>query len=158
MTLADRIVVMREGKVEQIGAPLDLYDTPINMFVAGFIGSPGMNFLRGILVDDPRVGPALALGNQRIPLHRKMSAPPGRRIVYGIRPEHLLPQPNGEVRLETEVVESTGTNTFLTGNVGGTRITMCSTARLSANPGEVVEVTPIAEKICVFDDETGMAI
>jgi multiple sugar transport system ATP-binding protein len=89
MTMADRIVVMHDGRVEQIGTPLDLYDHPANLFVAGFIGSPAMNFIKGTLRrsgDDVWVE---AAGNIRLPAERNAAGHDGQSVVYGIRPEHL---------------------------------------------------------------------
>jgi ABC-type sugar transport system ATPase subunit len=89
MTMADRIVVMRDGYVEQIGSPLDLYDRPANLFVAGFIGSPGMNFIKGKVSTE---GPIefIADGGTRLPIPEIPSLERGQDIVWGIRPEHLV--------------------------------------------------------------------
>src|SRR5690606_29834193 len=85
MTMADWVVVMRDGVIEQQGRPLDLYDHPVNRFVAGFIGSPAMNFVEGVVSDD---GGGVVVGaGDRIPLARQ--AEPGRKVVAGVRPEHL---------------------------------------------------------------------
>ena len=84
MTMADKIVVMHDGIVEQIGAPLELYDRPVNLFVAGFIGSPSMNVLEGRIE-----GGSFAVGNLLLPLGNAPAAPAGRPVYYGIRPEHF---------------------------------------------------------------------
>ena len=89
MTMADKIVVMHDGLVEQIGAPLELYDKPDNLFVAGFIGSPAMNFLKGIVRANGRLefeGP----GGTRLPLAAAPAGSDGRAAVYGVRPEHFV--------------------------------------------------------------------
>src|SRR6185312_347973 len=88
MTMADKIVVMHDGLVEQIGAPLELYDKPQNLFVAGFIGSPAMNFLKGIVRANGKLefeGP----GHARLPLAAAPVGSDGRAVVYGVRPEHF---------------------------------------------------------------------
>src|SRR4051812_14936535 len=89
MTMADRIVVMRDGIVEQIGSPLDLYDTPNNLFVAGFIGSPAMNFLPGKLARSGGAAAVEAADGTRLELPGKVEVPDGTQITFGIRPEHF---------------------------------------------------------------------
>src|SRR5512143_532694 len=111
MTMADRIVVMHDGRVEQIGAPLELYDAPRNLFVAGFIGSPAMNFLPGV---HRREGGGVVVdleGGGRVPAPPSAAAD-GARVVYGVRPEHLAPAPDGAgLAGEVVVVEPTGADT-----------------------------------------------
>ena len=103
--MADRIVVMHDGIVEQIGAPLELYDRPANLFVAGFIGSPAMNFLNGTI----RANGRLAFEGQRHALAAADGRPTrGRpRVIYGIRPEHFVISDDG-AEAEVLVVEPTG--------------------------------------------------
>jgi lactose/L-arabinose transport system ATP-binding protein len=110
MTLADKIVVLREGAVAQVGTPLELYDDPDNLFVAGFIGSPKMNFLRGIL--GPGGATAPDHGNQPIPLP---DAPPlerGREVTLGLRPEHFVETGSASLSTEIEMIERLGGDTF----------------------------------------------
>ena len=112
MTLADKIVVLRDGLVEQVGSPLDLYDDPDNQFVAGFIGSPKMNFLSGV-VD----GPVLRLtdyAGQTIPLGPaadKVNA--GDALIAGIRPEHFSAGGNATLRVTAEIIEHLGGETYV---------------------------------------------
>src|SRR5690349_14241737 len=95
MTMADRIVVMHDGRVEQIGTPLELYDRPANLFVAGFIGSPAMNFIKGVLRrEDGRVAVEAPDGT-RLPLPPAAAGREGQEVVYGTRPEHLSLAENG---------------------------------------------------------------
>src|SRR6059058_968819 len=106
MTMADRIVVMHDGLVEQIGAPLELYDKPQNLFVAGFIGSPAMNFLTGSIKANGTLafeGP----GGAKLPLNAAPSGSDGRPAVYGVRPEHFVIADDG-AEAEVQVVEPTG--------------------------------------------------
>src|SRR5947208_2401561 len=106
MTMADKIVVMHDGVVEQIGAPLELYDRPDNLFVAGFIGSPAMNLLKGTIRANGRAafsGP----GGVQLPLRAAAAAADGRPAIYGIRPEHFAIGDAG-VEAEILVVEPTG--------------------------------------------------
>src|SRR3546814_4969330 len=91
MTMADRIGLMHDGVVEQIGSPLDLYDTPANLFVAGFIGSPAINLIRGVLRrDSGRCWVATEAGID-LPLGEAPAGRDGQDGVYGLRPEHLVP-------------------------------------------------------------------
>src|SRR5438128_2336245 len=115
MTLADRIVVMHDGLVEQIGAPLELYDRPRNLFVAGFIGSPAMNFLKGTIRSNGALQYEAASG-VRLPL---VAAPPssdGRPVIYGIRPEHFVIADDGG-EAEVLVVEPTGSELQVVGKI-----------------------------------------
>ncbi|HVZ14625.1 MAG TPA: sn-glycerol-3-phosphate ABC transporter ATP-binding protein UgpC [Bauldia sp.] len=108
MTLADKIVVLNEGRVQQAGTPLQLYDDPDNLFVAGFIGSPKMNLLRGV-VD----GGSIALtdyGAQRLPL--AVRASPGQPVIIGIRPEHFRSGGEAKLDVEVEMVEHLGAETY----------------------------------------------
>ncbi|HEX2725850.1 MAG TPA: sn-glycerol-3-phosphate ABC transporter ATP-binding protein UgpC, partial [Beijerinckiaceae bacterium] len=91
MTMADKIVVMHDGIVEQMGAPLELYDHPDNLFVAGFIGSPAMNFIKG-RIDN---GGFVADGGLKLPLRSAPAASAGKPAIYGIRPEHFRLAPDG---------------------------------------------------------------
>src|SRR5262249_48039960 len=106
MTMADKIVVMHDGLVEQIGAPLELYDRPVNRFVAGFIGSPAMNFLPGRANGG---GVSLASGFS-VSLKKNLEA--GREVIVGIRPEHLEISDQG-FEAEVVVIEPTGSETQL---------------------------------------------
>jgi ABC-type sugar transport system ATPase subunit len=122
MTLAEKIVVLNDGKVEQIGSPRDLYSRPANLFVAGFIGSPRMNFLK-VKVVDGRYGAVTVasddfLGSSlEIPVTSSSKVAPGAEATLGIRPEHLavVAQANGKGVLTIEVVEMLGESTYVHG-------------------------------------------
>src|SRR5579871_2546924 len=114
MTMADKIVVMNSGNVEQIGAPLDLYDRPDNVFVAGFIGSPAMNFLRGSVEG----GSFRAEGGEALPLPGARNGSEGRPAVYGVRPEHFQLSPSG-LPAVVHVVEPTGSETQVVAQFAG---------------------------------------
>ena len=116
MTLADRIVVMNAGRIEQIGTPLDLYERPASLFVAGFIGSPAMNFLRGTItaVRERIATVSLALGPTiMVPL--ALNAAAGDAVTLGIRPEHLVltAAPEGDFTAAAYLVEMLGSDTFI---------------------------------------------
>src|SRR5882672_1934390 len=116
MTMADKIVVMNDGRVEQIGAPLELYDRPQNLFVAGFIGSPAMNFLNGTI----RANGALAFEGAhgvRLPLAAAPAGSDGHPVIYGIRPEHFVIAEDG-AEAEVQVVEPTGSELQVAAKLG----------------------------------------
>jgi lactose/L-arabinose transport system ATP-binding protein len=108
MTLADKIVVLNEGRVQQAGTPLQLYDDPDNLFVAGFIGSPKMNFLRAVV--DEGSARLIDYGGQRIPL--TVRAMPGQEVTLGIRPEHFQSDGQAKLDVEVEMVEHLGAETY----------------------------------------------
>jgi multiple sugar transport system ATP-binding protein len=150
MTMADKIVVMRDGRVEQIGAPLDLYDNPSNTFVAGFIGSPAMNFLKG-KVEAP--GTFLAEGGARLPLP-EIAAEPGRAITYGIRPEHI-DIGEGGIPARVSVLEPTGSETQVFARLGSDAIDAVVKDRLMVNPGEEIPLRIDPRRVHVFDGASG---
>ena len=112
MTLADRIVVMREGLVEQVGTPSDLYERPVNRFVAGFIGSPQMNFLTGEVVDDGAAGRALELATgERVALPTGKDTPVGAPLTVGVRPEHWRAgNDSAGLKLRADFIERLGSS------------------------------------------------
>src|SRR5579883_1605135 len=122
MTMADRIVVMHDGRVEQIGTPLELYDNPANQFVAGFIGSPAMNFLNGRLAREGRERWVAAGDGTRLPAPAIGRA--GQKVVYGLRPEHIEIAVDGAagVPAVVEVVEPTGADTYVYASLAGTQV------------------------------------
>ncbi|HYZ63030.1 MAG TPA: sn-glycerol-3-phosphate ABC transporter ATP-binding protein UgpC [Acetobacteraceae bacterium] len=152
MTMADKIVVMHAGRVEQIGTPLELYDRPANQFVAGFIGSPAMNFLPGTV--EP--GGFRAEGGSLWPLPSGAAGANGRAVVYGVRPEHLQLSHNGAgVKLTVQVVEPTGSETQVYGKLGALPVLGAFRERIAARPGEPITVTADPALVHLFDRETG---
>ena len=157
MTMADRIVVMHDGIVEQIGTPLELYDRPANTFVAGFIGSPAMNFIEGAL---RRAGGGASLEIGRGQTGRLPDAAPGRdgqKVIFGIRPEHLALADGGADALQGEiiVVEPTGAETQVMASVAGTQVAAMFTERHDFAPGAKIAFRPRPEAIHLFDAESG---
>jgi multiple sugar transport system ATP-binding protein len=152
MTMADKIVVMHDGIVEQVGAPLDLYDRPANLFVAGFIGSPAMNVLEGRLESN-----GFALGNLMLPVGAAPAASSGRPAYYGIRPEHFQLRGDG-LPVEVIVVEPTGSETQVVARAGDRDITCVFRERVTARPGETIRVAPDPALVHLFDRETGQRI
>ena len=157
MTMADRIVVMRDGIVEQMGAPLDLYDRPANMFVAGFIGSPSMNLLKGTVKVNGKAS-FLTEGGVSLPLRSAPTGSDGRPCFYGIRPEHLTLGGAGSIPAEVSVLEPTGSETQVFAKLGGAKIVGVFRERVTARPGEILPVTPDVGAVHLFDAGTGMRL
>jgi len=153
MTMADKIVVMHEGIVEQIGTPLDLYDKPGNLFVAGFIGSPAMNFLRGKVKVNGRTsfeGP----NGVTLPLSVAPAASDGRPAVYGIRPEHFSIADDG-AEAEIVVVEPTGSETQVFAKIGGQDVVAVFRERHKFEPGHRIKLKPDPALVHLFDETSG---
>jgi len=152
MTMADKIVVMHDGIVEQMGSPLELYDKPNNLFVAGFIGSPAMNFLTGALASEDR-GRFVTGDRIELPVGDPGRAEAGRELIYGVRPEsfHL----GGDVPMTVEVVEPTGSETHVVAKLGETPVTCVFRERIPAGPGEEIRVSIDRESVHLFDAESG---
>jgi multiple sugar transport system ATP-binding protein len=157
MTMADKIVVMKDGVVEQTGSPLELYDAPANTFVAGFIGSPAMNFLAGEV--RPADGAAqIAFGEGlAVPLPAGSPAKPGQKVLFGTRPEHLGIGGEG-LPAEVVVVEPTGADTQLYCEVGGHDIVVVLRDRTSCRAGDRIHLVPDLSKAHVFDAASGQRL
>ena len=157
MTMGDQIVVMRDGRIEQTGSPLQLYDEPANQFVASFIGSPAMNFLPGTL----RRGAGQAeveLGDGT-----RLAAPPGssgddgQSVVFGTRPEHLTLGLNGSngIAAQVAVVEPTGADTFVSCRHQGKELAVVFHDRHAFAPGTTIHLLPDLKRSHIFDAGTG---
>ncbi len=157
MTMADRIVVMHDGRVEQIGSPLELYDRPNNLFVAGFIGSPAMNVVRGKLHRNGATS-VVADDGSRLPLPQAAAGKEGQAVVFGIRPEHLMLAGSaaaGSIPLRVSVVEPTGADTFVYGELAGAQVCVVFEERHAFRPGETIQLTPKPGSVHLFDEVTG---
>ncbi|MEC9196995.1 MAG: sn-glycerol-3-phosphate ABC transporter ATP-binding protein UgpC [Pseudomonadota bacterium] len=152
MTMADKIVVMRDGRVEQIGAPLDLYDNPANVFVAGFIGSPSMNFIHGQIVTDGGVRQFRSDSGLLLPLPQT-ALPDGHKVTYGIRPEHIAIGNHG-VPLRVVVVEPTGSETQVFAKHGGDFVDALVKDRFKAAPNSEVRFVIDPANVHLFDHTT----
>jgi multiple sugar transport system ATP-binding protein len=157
MTMADKIVVMHDGIVEQMGAPLDLYDRPQNLFVAGFIGSPAMNFIEGHIEIDGGNPYVAGAGGARLPLLTAPAASDGRPVVYGTRPEHLDIADDG-FEAEVVVVEPTGSETQVVARLGAKDLIGVFRERHDFQPGQRIRLKPRAGVAHVFDKETGQRL
>jgi multiple sugar transport system ATP-binding protein len=153
MTMADKIVVMHDGIVEQIGTPLDLYDKPENQFVAGFIGSPAMNFLKGNVKLNGTAG-FVGPNGVKLPLAGAPSGSDGRPAVYGIRPEHFTLSDDG-ADAEIVVVEPTGSETQVFAKIGGEDVVAVFRERHKFEPGDKVRLKPDPALVHLFDEATG---
>jgi multiple sugar transport system ATP-binding protein len=156
MTMADHVVVMRDGVIEQQGAPLDLYDRPANRFVAGFIGSPAMNFVDAVGLDDNRIELQLD-GRPAIAVARPVKA--GQRVVAGLRPEHLTVEHDGASGFELPVtaIESTGSLTYFSLGASG-EVTLVEQGRERVGRGALLRISARPDLVHLFDPETGQRI
>jgi multiple sugar transport system ATP-binding protein len=155
MTMADRIVVMHDGIVEQIGTPLELYDNPANTFVAGFIGSPAMNFVKGTLRRNGG-SPFVDVAGNKLPTPSSVPGTDGQNVIFGIRPEHLSIDKGGDgMNASVLVVEPTGAETQIVAETPGGQITAVFTDRHVFRPGERIVLKPRPEGIHLFDAATG---
>jgi len=156
MTMADKIVVLQEGNIEQVGAPLDLYDRPANLFVAGFIGSPSMNFLDG------RIEEGVFRSEKGLVLPLPTGADPaklgGKSLVYGIRPEHIRADNAGGVQGRVEIVEGTGSEIFARVASHGEQISCLFRERLSIHFGDEIGLAIDPTKAHLFDKASGQRL
>jgi multiple sugar transport system ATP-binding protein len=153
MTMADKIVVMHDGRVEQIGAPLELYDRPDNLFVAGFIGSPAMNMIKGHIRINGTAnfeGPA----GVTFSLASAGSGNDGRPAVYGVRPENFSLADDG-AEAEVQVIEPTGSELQVVAKLGGEEIIAVFRERHQFKPGERIRLKPDPRLVHLFDETTG---
>lgn len=156
MTMADKIVVMHDGIVEQIGAPLELYDRPANMFVAGFIGSPAMNFFKGRIGGNGAAAFETA-GGVHLPLPTKPAGSDGRPAIYGVRPEHFTLADDGAPS-EVMVVEPTGSEIQVAASIGGQEVTAVFRERHNFKPGDKIRLKPDPQLVHLFDEPTGQRL
>jgi multiple sugar transport system ATP-binding protein len=152
MTMADRIAVMNDGRIEQLGGPLELYDRPANLFVAQFIGSPAMNVFDGVY----RQGAVEALG-ARWPVPPGSALGEGQSLKYGIRPVHL-DLGSGPVTAEVVVVEPMGAETELLVKVGDATLNVMTHGRAEFGPGQKILLNPQARNVHLFDAATSLRI
>ncbi|KQS64195.1 sugar ABC transporter ATP-binding protein [Rhizobium sp. Leaf371] len=155
MTMADRIVVLRDGRVEQIGSPLDLYDRPANVFVAGFIGSPSMNLIKGRI----RAGAAPSFETDDgivLPLTTAPAGSDGQPAYYGIRPEHF--SLGGSVEARISVIESTGSETQVFARLGQQKIIGVFRDRVAGDTDQIITMTPNPALVHLFDGASGLRL
>jgi sn-glycerol 3-phosphate transport system ATP-binding protein len=155
MTMADRLVVMNNGLAEQIGTPREVYQRPATLFVAGFIGSPAMNFAQATLAADRS---SVDVGAGQLSLAAPSSAQPGAKLIAGFRPEHLkISEGDGPMKMHIELVEHLGTDTIIHGPlIGGDRdrVAMRMHGDLDFPPGSTLNVEVDPSAIHLFDPQT----
>ena len=151
MTLADRIVVLNHGVIQQVGTPLELYDTPANKFVASFIGSPSMNFINGVVTTNGvRIGDSALLPANPAWTNQ----PEGREVIYGIRPENIALASAGAphaLPMEVSLVEPTGLSELIHGSLFGHEVMLFTTQRSGAAAGDVIAVEVDYARAMLFD-------
>jgi multiple sugar transport system ATP-binding protein len=152
MTMADQIVILRDGIIEQVGTPLDVYDHPANLFVAEFIGSPSMNMIRGT-AEKTHV---LATGGVKLPLPKSHGAKPGQQVVYGIRPEHL--SLGKGIAAKVSVTEPTGPEIHVYADVGEKEVCAIIRDRQILKRDSIIQLAPDLNKVHLFDQATGAVI
>jgi multiple sugar transport system ATP-binding protein len=155
MTMADRIVVMRDGYIEQIGEPLELYDFPANIFVAGFIGSPAMNLIEGTIRLSNGAASVVTGDGTALPLAGGAGGRDGQRVYYGLRPEHFTLVPEGDgISVEVSVVEPTGAEILVICHAASGAIQTVFKERHAFKPGQRITLAPMQEHVHLFDVET----
>ncbi|MEQ8354596.1 MAG: sn-glycerol-3-phosphate ABC transporter ATP-binding protein UgpC [Kiloniellaceae bacterium] len=159
MTMADQIVVMRDGNVEQSGAPLDLYDNPVNVFVAGFIGSPSMNFIAGRVRHSGGSATVVAEDGTVLGAVGALGAEEGRPVFYGLRPEHFtLAGESDGLPLDISVVEPTGAEVLVIGRLGGCDVQVAFKERHDLRYGQRIFVKPQFDVAHLFDKDSGQVV
>ncbi len=152
MTMADKIVILKDGVIEQQGAPLDVYDRPDNVFVATFIGSPSMNMIKGKVAG----GQLVTAAGVKIALPKGHKAQEGQAIVFGVRPEHLEVGKGMDVKVS--VTEPTGPEIHIYGDLGEDEICAVVRERIDVKRGETLSLRPMESKVHLFDQASGNVI
>ena len=158
MTMADRIVVMDRGRIQQVGAPLELYDKPANKFVAGFLGSPSMSFVYGALKMTAEKSWLESAGGGRLALAGK-AMPADSAVEAGIRPEHfIIGEASDAMAIKVDVVEPTGSETHVYGAIGADTVRAVFRDRVPIRPGDLLPVSVAPGNIHLFDKATGLPL
>jgi multiple sugar transport system ATP-binding protein len=159
MTMADVIVILRDGYIEQIGRPMEVYDQPANLFVAEFIGAPGINLVRGEVAAE-NGNPVLRAEGIKLPLPIAARVASGQKIVYGIRPEHLTPSINdgSGIPAKISVVEPTGPEMHIYTDLAGTEVCAVARDRMDYGPGQDIRLMPMLDRVHLFDQDSGRKI
>ena len=160
MTMADKIVVMESGNIEQIGAPLELYDQPANLFVAGFIGSPAMNFINGTVRRSSDTVQIIGKEGLSVTLGADTPGEDGQPVVFGTRPEHLTLAEEGHgIPTKVNVIEPTGSETLMIGEISSeTSIQAAFRERHDISPGQKIYLRPDLNHKHLFDAKSGLRL
>jgi multiple sugar transport system ATP-binding protein len=154
MTMADRIVIMQHGVIEQQGSPLEVYDRPANLFVAEFIGSPAMNFFDGKISKSGSKITANLSNGEKLSLSSKLDVKNGAKVVLGVRPEHFEIGKSG-LPFEIKQTEPTGPEIYVFGKVVDNDVCVVTKARVDLKRGDTVYVSPKEKHVHIFDKATG---
>ncbi|MGD9831267.1 MAG: ABC transporter ATP-binding protein [Piscinibacter sp.] len=155
MTMGDQIVVMRDGRIEQTGSPLELYDRPANTFVAGFIGSPAMNFLPGTLRRSGGQATVQLADGTALPAPADAAGNDGQPVIFGTRPEHLMLANGSGIPTQVVVVEPTGADTFVSCRHHGSELSVVFRERHAFAPGSTIHLQPDTTRAHLFDAQSG---
>jgi len=158
MTMADKIVVMRDGVVEQTGDPLTLYDQPVNTFVAGFIGSPAMNIIPGLARVNGRGSIVEFAEGVALPAPLRTRVMDGQEVLYGVRPEHFALTESTGLPADVVVVEPTGADTQLYCRFNGQEVTSLVRDRVACRAGDRIGLSPDPARAHLFDAATGLSL
>ena len=165
MTMADRIVAMHAGIAQQIGTPADLYDNPANLFVAGFIGAPAMNFLDATLVPEPQTPGNASLsrvmvGRERLgTIQHTQAVRQDGRVTVGIRPERIVVgAPSSSLATQIDLLEPTGLGTVVHLRLAGQRIKVFTTERLEVGVKDAVSIAIVSSDLLLFDPDSGVRL
>jgi multiple sugar transport system ATP-binding protein len=152
MTMADKIVILKDGVIEQQGSPLDVYDRPNNLFVASFIGSPSMNMIKGTV----HKGNMITADGTKIKLPAGHKVKDGQDIVFGIRPEHI--EVGEGFKVKVTVTEPTGPEIHIYADLGPDEICAVVRERLELKRDQMIGLRPMPDKIHLFDAASGQVI
>lgn len=154
MTMADRLIVLKDGIAEQIGTPMELYDKPETKFVAGFIGSPAMNFVDAKISSDES---EIHFGVNKIPITEKLKLK-SSDIIFGFRPEHVNIDDKGLLNLDVELVEHLGAESIIHATLDGTAVTLRINGHVEANPSDKLRATINPDCYHFFSTDTGIRL
>jgi len=156
MTMASRIVIMNSGRIEQVGPPTELYDRPVNKFVAGFLGSPAMNFIPARLSENGKHQKATLKDNSHLAV--QLDTKGETNVTLGIRPEAFLIDPNGPLRMHVEVIEPTGAETLVYGYITDLPVRCVFKGRPAIDLGQTLALNVDSENVHVFDESSGVRL
>ncbi len=157
MTMGDQVVVMKDGRIEQSGPPLELYDRPANLFVAQFIGSPAMNMLPGILRRSGATTTVELADGSQVAAPAGCGGADGQKVIFGARPEHLALADAG-IAVQVAVVEPTGADTFVACRHSGAELAVVFRERHAFTPGSTIHLRPDPQRAHLFDAGSGLRL
>ena len=154
MTMADRIAIMTDGRLQQVGTPQDVYEAPANLFVAQFIGTPPMNTVAGTVTTGESSGVDVAAGRAPLPPGLAAPMPEGRPVIVGVRPEHLVVSERGQLELKVRAVEWLGHECLVFGSVGATPVVVRQAGMSALEAGDTCRLAVRPGDVHLFDPDT----